>query len=93
MCIVTIHNTVHIPISHVNSWLILASFWVQLEYDNIFDAAVVIIATDRPHYLYRTLRSLLSAHGVNPTMITVYIDGYYEVSGFTIHVYVYTCIS
>lgn len=26
------------------------------------------------------LRSLLSAHGVNPQMITVFIDGYYEVS-------------
>lgn len=25
------------------------------------------------------LRSLLSAHGVNPQMITVFIDGYYEV--------------
>lgn len=28
------------------------------------------------------LRSLLSAHGVNPQMITVFIDGYYEVPGF-----------
>lgn len=27
----------------------------------------------------RMLRSLLSAHGVNPQMITVFIDGYYEV--------------
>lgn len=26
------------------------------------------------------LRSLLSAHGVNPAMITVFIDGYFEVS-------------
>ena len=27
----------------------------------------------------RMLRSLLSAQGVNPQMITVFIDGYYEV--------------
>uniref|UniRef100_A0AAQ5XCZ7 Protein O-linked-mannose beta-1,2-N-acetylglucosaminyltransferase n=1 Tax=Amphiprion ocellaris TaxID=80972 RepID=A0AAQ5XCZ7_AMPOC len=27
---------------------------------------------------FRMLRSLLSAHGVNPLMITVFIDGYYE---------------
>lgn len=29
------------------------------------------------------LRSLLSAHGCNPEMITVFIDGYFEVSVFT----------
>lgn len=29
------------------------------------------------------LRSLLSAHGVNPQMITVFIDGYYEVMLFS----------
>ena len=28
------------------------------------------------------LRSLLSAHGVSPKMITVYIDGYFEVGVF-----------
>uniref|UniRef100_A0A665W0N7 Protein O-linked-mannose beta-1,2-N-acetylglucosaminyltransferase n=1 Tax=Echeneis naucrates TaxID=173247 RepID=A0A665W0N7_ECHNA len=28
--------------------------------------------------VFRMLRSLLSAHGVNPQMITVFIDGYYE---------------
>lgn len=31
--------------------------------------------------LLRMLRSLLSAQGVSPQMITVFIDGYYEVSG------------
>lgn len=30
--------------------------------------------------LLRMLRSLLSAQGVSPQMITVFIDGYYEVS-------------
>lgn len=29
------------------------------------------------------LRSLLSAQGVNPQMITVFIDGYYEVRAFS----------
>lgn len=32
-----------------------------------------------PPSLLRMLRSLLSAQGVNPQMITVFIDGYYEV--------------
>lgn len=32
-----------------------------------------------PLSLLRMLRSLLSAQGVNPQMITVFIDGYYEV--------------
>lgn len=42
------------------------------------DVPVAVIASDRPHYLYRMLRSLLSANGVNPEMITVFIDGYFE---------------
>lgn len=36
-----------------------------------------------PSSVLRMLRSLLSAHGVNPQMITVFIDGYYEVQTFT----------
>uniref|UniRef100_A0A6I8RNW5 Protein O-linked-mannose beta-1,2-N-acetylglucosaminyltransferase n=1 Tax=Xenopus tropicalis TaxID=8364 RepID=A0A6I8RNW5_XENTR len=39
---------------------------------------VAVIAGNRPNYLYRMLRSLLSAQGVSPQMITVFIDGYYE---------------
>jgi beta-1,2-N-acetylglucosaminyltransferase len=39
---------------------------------------VAIIASNRPAYLYRMLRSLLSADGANPEMITVFIDGFYE---------------
>ena len=30
-------------------------------------------------FVFRMLRSLLSANGVNPKMITVFIDGYFEV--------------
>ncbi|KAL4634981.1 protein O-linked-mannose beta-1,2-N-acetylglucosaminyltransferase 1 isoform X1 [Arapaima gigas] len=46
--------------------------------NNVYDVPVAVIAGNRPNYLYRMLRSLLSAHGVNPQMITVFIDGYYE---------------
>ena len=41
------------------------------------DIPVAIIASNRPQYLYRMLRSLLSADGANPSMITVFIDGFY----------------
>ncbi|XP_034564278.1 protein O-linked-mannose beta-1,2-N-acetylglucosaminyltransferase 1 [Notolabrus celidotus] len=46
--------------------------------NHVFSVPVAVIAGNRPNYLYRMLRSLLSAHGVNPQMITVFIDGYYE---------------
>ncbi|XP_032382206.1 protein O-linked-mannose beta-1,2-N-acetylglucosaminyltransferase 1 isoform X2 [Etheostoma spectabile] len=46
--------------------------------NNVFSVPVAVIAGNRPNYLYRMLRSLLSAHGVNPQVITVFIDGYYE---------------
>ncbi|TMS20223.1 Protein O-linked-mannose beta-1,2-N-acetylglucosaminyltransferase 1 [Larimichthys crocea] len=49
-----------------------------LPINNVFGVPVAVIAGNRPNYLYRMLRSLLSAHGVNPQMITVFIDGYYE---------------
>ncbi|PNF43588.1 Protein O-linked-mannose beta-1,2-N-acetylglucosaminyltransferase 1, partial [Cryptotermes secundus] len=46
--------------------------------NKVHDVPVAVIASNRPHYLYRMLRSLLSAHGANPEMITVFIDGYFE---------------
>ncbi|XP_010225969.1 PREDICTED: protein O-linked-mannose beta-1,2-N-acetylglucosaminyltransferase 1 [Tinamus guttatus] len=49
-----------------------------LKNNKVFDVPVAVIAGNRPNYLYRMLRSLLSAQGVNPEMITVFIDGYYE---------------
>uniref|UniRef100_A0A8D0KJW5 Alpha-1,3-mannosyl-glycoprotein 2-beta-N-acetylglucosaminyltransferase n=1 Tax=Salvator merianae TaxID=96440 RepID=A0A8D0KJW5_SALMN len=49
-----------------------------LKDNKVFDVPVAVIAGNRPNYLYRMLRSLLSAQGVNPQMITVFIDGYYE---------------
>nr|AAI29136.1 Zgc:158130 [Danio rerio] len=49
-----------------------------LSNNNVYNIPVAVIAGNRPNYLYRMLRSLLSSHGVNPQMITVFIDGYYE---------------
>jgi beta-1,2-N-acetylglucosaminyltransferase len=46
--------------------------------DPISSVPVAIVASNRPQYLYRMLRSLLSASGCNPAMITVFIDGYFE---------------
>lgn len=39
---------------------------------------VAIIASNRPNYLYRMLRSVLSAQGADATKMTVFIDGYFE---------------
>ena len=64
------------------------------------DVPVAIIASNRPQYLYRMLRSLLSANGANPSMITVFIDGFYAeplavaklfgLRGIQVCVYMYT---
>lgn len=39
---------------------------------------IAVIAANRPHYLYRMLRGLLTTPGVDPNMVTVYIDGFYD---------------
>ncbi|XP_076800800.1 protein O-linked-mannose beta-1,2-N-acetylglucosaminyltransferase 1-like [Clavelina lepadiformis] len=44
----------------------------------VHNIPVAVIASNRPHYLYRMLRSLLLARGANPAMVTVFIDGFYE---------------
>ncbi|XP_034231426.1 protein O-linked-mannose beta-1,2-N-acetylglucosaminyltransferase 1-like [Thrips palmi] len=46
--------------------------------NQVKNVPVAIIASNRPHYLYRMLRSLLSARGAQPEMITVFIDGYFS---------------
>ncbi|XP_041357999.1 protein O-linked-mannose beta-1,2-N-acetylglucosaminyltransferase 1-like [Gigantopelta aegis] len=46
--------------------------------DVISNIPVAVIASDRPHYLYRMLRQLLTTAGANPKMVTVFIDGYFE---------------
>lgn len=50
----------------------------ELEYEKISRVPISIVASNRPQYLYRMLRTLLSARGCNPSMITVFIDGYFE---------------
>ena len=39
---------------------------------------MAIIASNRPNYLYRMLRSVLAAQGADPSKLTVFIDGYFE---------------
>lgn len=39
---------------------------------------IVVMASNRPYYLYRMLRSLLSVQGIQPNMVVVFIDGYYD---------------
>ncbi|KAK7601264.1 hypothetical protein V9T40_008705 [Parthenolecanium corni] len=46
--------------------------------NKISDVPVAVIASKRPQYLYRMLKSLLSANGVNASMITVFVDGFFE---------------
>ena len=49
-----------------------------LPVNNVSDVPVVILASNRPHYLYRMLRTLLNTPGVNQSAVTVFIDGYFE---------------
>ncbi|XP_065655773.1 protein O-linked-mannose beta-1,2-N-acetylglucosaminyltransferase 1 isoform X1 [Hydra vulgaris] len=39
---------------------------------------IAVIAANRPHYLFRMLRGLLTTPGVDPKMVTVYIDGFFD---------------
>jgi len=55
----------------------LSSYSSPVLNNQVSDIPVAIIASNRPQYLYRMLRSLLSADGANPSMITVFIDGFY----------------
>ena len=46
--------------------------------NSVAELPVAIIASNRPLYLYRMLRGLLTVPGADPKMITVYIDGFFE---------------
>ena len=46
--------------------------------NNVAEFPVVIIASKRPRYLFRMLRKLLSVAGADPSMITVFVDGFYN---------------
>ncbi|XP_065904729.1 protein O-linked-mannose beta-1,2-N-acetylglucosaminyltransferase 1-like isoform X2 [Dysidea avara] len=50
----------------------------SLPNNNIHDVPVGIIASNRPQYLFKSLRILLSTAGANSSLVTVFIDGFYE---------------
>ncbi|RUS90151.1 hypothetical protein EGW08_002118, partial [Elysia chlorotica] len=50
----------------------------DLPKNKVSNIPIAVIASDRPHYLYRMLQTLLSVPGANPKMVTVFIDGYFE---------------
>lgn len=49
-----------------------------LESGRILDIPVAVIASNRPHYLYRMLRTILQVPGVPADKITVFIDGFLD---------------
>ena len=46
--------------------------------NHVADVPVTVIASNRPLYLYRMLRRLLSVPGARPDMVTVFIDGFFQ---------------
>ena len=57
------------------------NFWQKpdnFSNNKVYDVPVVVIACNRPQYLYRMLRTLLSTSGVNQKKIVVFIDGHFE---------------
>eukprot|EP00794_Sanderia_malayensis_P017702 gene17702-19471_t len=46
--------------------------------NRVSELPVAVIAADRPQYLYRMLRGLLTVRGADPKMVTVYIDGFFD---------------
>ena len=50
----------------------------DLEKNTVSNIPVAIVASNRPHYLYRAIRSILSAHGARKDLLTVYVDGFFE---------------
>ena len=52
--------------------------YTNFHHNLVYDIPVAIIASNRPHYLSRCLTSVLNADGVNPKMITVFIDGQFS---------------
>lgn len=46
--------------------------------NNVADVPVAVIASNRPSYLFRMLRRLLSIPGADPSMVTVFVDGFFQ---------------
>ena len=51
---------------------------VTLLGSRVANLPIAVIAANRPNYLYRMLRRLLTTPGVDPKMVTVFIDGFYD---------------
>lgn len=49
-----------------------------LEDGSRIDLPVIVMAGNRPHYLYRMLKTLRGVQGLNPSMVTVFIDGFLD---------------
>jgi len=49
-----------------------------LEDGSRIDLPVLIMAGNRPFYLFRMLKSLRRVQGLNPDMVTVFIDGFFD---------------
>lgn len=50
----------------------------QFSPNEVADVPVIIIASNRPLYLFRMIRGLLSAQGSNASMVTVFVDGFFH---------------
>lgn len=48
---------------------------------------ILVMASNRPFYLNRMLRSLLACDGINASQVTVYIDGFYDEPLAVAHLY------
>ncbi|EDV20334.1 uncharacterized protein TRIADDRAFT_51036 [Trichoplax adhaerens] len=46
--------------------------------NRVANVPVAVIASNRPYYLFRMLQSLLSAKGATKSLITVFIDGFFD---------------
>ena len=46
--------------------------------NRVANVPVAVIASNRPYYLYRMLRSLLSAKGAVKSTVSVFIDGFFD---------------
>lgn len=49
-----------------------------LEDGSRLDLPISVMAGNRPHYLFRMLKTLQNVRGLNPAMVTVFIDGFFE---------------
>lgn len=46
--------------------------------NNVASVPVTVIASNRPLYLFQMLRRLLSVPGADPSMVTVFVDGFFQ---------------